>query len=323
VTSVRAEDFDKLRADVQAALLGGARALAILGLTDTALRLVACLASSGLTNHVQGIYTDGPQRAPSLRVPVRPLTDLADTGLDLVAVASDADKQELLLAALPYLTGTPKIVVAGYQHLNFRDPIYRDELAGLLVPSLANGYPNTLPHLYQCAANAARLGLSGVVAEFGMYKGGTTMFLSRIIERLGAAWPVIGFDSFTGFPPRRSPLDMYDHPDCVFTDLPAVQRYLSGRNIEIVAGDIVDTASRLIGEDVVLTFVDTDNYSSARAAIQIVQERTVVGGAIVFDHFTGVDRFRYTIGERIAGLPLLDDPRFLHLHGTGVFYRQR
>jgi hypothetical protein len=116
---------------------------------------------------------------------------------------------------------------------------------------------------------------------------------------------------------------MYDHPDCVFTDLPAVQRYLSSRNIEIIAGDIVDTASRLIGEDVVLTFVDTDNYSSARAAIQIVQERTVVGGAIVFDHFTGVDRFRYTIGERIAGLPLLDDPRFLHLHGTGVFYRQR
>lgn len=71
-----------------------------------------------------------------------------------------------------------------------------------------------------------------------------------------------------------------------------------------------------------LTFIDTDNYSSARAAIEIVQERTVAGGAIVFDHFTGVDRYRYTIGERIAAMPLLDDPRFFHLHGTGVFYRQ-
>ena len=28
-------------------------------------------------------------------------------------------------------------------------------------------------------------------------------------------------------------------------------------------------------------------------------------------------------GERIAGLPLLDDARYFHLHGTGVFYRQR
>ena len=48
-------------------------------------------------------------------------------------------------------------------------------------------------------------------------------------------------------------LDMYDHPDCVFTDLAAVRRYLDGRNIEIVAGDIAETCRRLEGEDLVLT----------------------------------------------------------------------
>jgi hypothetical protein len=80
---------------------------------------------------------------------------------------------------------------------------------------------------------------------------------------------------------------------------------------------------RLSGEDLVCTFVDTDNYTPARAAVEVVQDRTVVGGAIVFDHFTGVDRFRYTLGERIAGRPLLDDSRYSRLHGTGVFYRQR
>ena len=144
--------------------------------------------------------------------------------------------------------------------------MFKQEQAQLLVPSLANGYPNSLVHLYQCLANAARLGLSGVVAEFGMFKGGTTMFLSRVIERLGAAWPVIGFDTFGGFPPRRSPLDMYDHPGCVFTDLAAVRRYLDGRDIEIIAGDITDTCGRLEREDLVLTFIDTDNYTPARAA---------------------------------------------------------
>jgi O-methyltransferase len=52
-------------------------------------------------------------------------------------------------------------------------------------------------------------------------------------------------------------------------------------------------------------------------------ERTVPGGAIVFDHFTGTDKFRYTLGERIAGRVLLNDPRWFHLHGTSVvFYRQ-
>jgi len=68
-----------------------------------------------------------------------------------------------------------------------------------------------------------------------------------------------------------------------------VRRYLDGRDIEIVAGDIVETCRRLEGEDLVLTFIDTDNY---------------------------------TLGERIAGRALLEDPCWFYLHGTGVFYRQ-
>jgi len=148
------------------------------------------------------------------------------------------------------------------------------------------------------------------------------VFLLRVIDRLDMNWRVIGFDTFGGFPPRRSLLDMYDHPDCVFTDLAAIRRYLDGRNVEIVPGDIVETCHRLDNEDLVLSFIDTDNYTPAKAALEVVQQRTVIGGAIVFDHFTGVDRFRYTLGERIAGSILLDDARYFHLHDTGVFYRQ-
>jgi hypothetical protein len=95
-----------------------------------------------------------------------------------------------------------------------------------------------------------------------------------------------------------------------------------GRNVEIVAGDIAETCQRLNGEQLILSFMDTDNYTPAKAALEVVQPRTVVGGAVVFDHFTGADRFRYTLGERMAGAVLLDDPRYFHLHGTGVFYRQ-
>jgi O-methyltransferase len=76
-------------------------------------------------------------------------------------------------------------------------------------------------------------------------------------------------------------------------------------------------------EDLVLTFIDTDNYTPARAALEVARERTVPGGAIVLDHFTGTSRYRYPLGERIAGRVLLDDPRYFNLHGTGVFYRQR
>ncbi|MGH3972097.1 MAG: TylF/MycF/NovP-related O-methyltransferase, partial [Pseudonocardiaceae bacterium] len=321
---MQAEDYAKLLEDVEYQLCGGARSVGVLGLTPVTTRILRSLAPSGLLHAVQAVYVPDDEPATSLlAVPVRRFGELAKAQHDVLVVAADAEKEDFLLAALPYIKGKPRVIVAGYAHLSFRDKLFIEEREKLLVPSLANGYPNTLTHLYQCLTNAARLGINGVVAEFGMFKGGTTMFLSRIIEKLGMNWLVIGFDTFGGFPPRRSPLDMYDHPDCVFTDLPAVKRYLDGRNVEVVVGDIVKTCNRLDGEELVLSFIDTDNYSSASAALEVVQDRTVVGGAIVFDHFTGINRFRYTLGERIAGSVLLEDPRYFHLHDTGVFYRQR
>ncbi|MFI5882045.1 class I SAM-dependent methyltransferase [Streptomyces sp. NPDC051554] len=318
------EDFGKLLEDTREWLLGGAQSLAIIGLTPVTVRLFDALAPSGLARGIEAVYADGPQTAAwsLLPVPVHPIVDLAKSQHDVLVIGADAEKEELLKSALPHIQGAPKVIVAGYGHLEFRDSLFREEFSQLLVPSFANGYPHTLTHLYECLSNAARLELSGVVAEFGMFKGGTTMFLSRLIERMGMDWAVIGFDTFDGFPPRRSPLDMYDHPECVFTDLDAVNRYVAGRNIEIVAGDIFETCDRLNDEQLVLSFIDTDNYSSAKAALGVVQERTVPGGAIVFDHFTGRQRFRYTLGERLAGSVLLDDPRYFHLHDTGVFYRQ-
>jgi len=320
---MRDEDYSKLIEDTERELLAGAGPAGVLGLTPVTLRLMASMAASGLARAIEAVYAPATHTAcPPLAVPVRPLDALTEAKCGVLVVAADAEKEDLLCAALPFISGTPKVIVAGYGHLGFRDGAFDEEQAQLLLPSLANGYPHCLVHLYQCLVNAARLGLCGVVAEFGMFKGGTTMFLSRVIERLGANWPVIGFDTFGGFPPPRSPLDMYDHPDCVFTDLAAVRRYLDGRDIEIIAGDIADTCTRLEGEDLVLSFIDTDNYTPAKAALDVARARTVAGGAIVFDHFTGTSRFRYTLGERIAGRVLLDDPRWFHLHGTGVFYRQ-
>ena len=71
-----------------------------------------------------------------------------------------------------------------------------------------------------------------------------------------------------------------------------------------------------------MSFVDTTNYSYATSALEVVREKTAVGGAVIFDYFTELGRFRYTIGDRVAGRVFLDDPRSFHLHDTGVFYRQ-
>lgn len=55
--------------------------------------------------------------------------------------------------------------------------------------------------------------------------------------------------------------------------------------------------------------------------MEVVQDRTPAGGAIVFDHLTGVDGFRYTLGETHCGAALVDDAPYFQLRGIGVFYR--
>jgi O-methyltransferase len=294
----------------------------IIGYTPTALKLVQVLADMQLLDTVTGIYSSGElsARGSSLR---KSIDRLRDDNPIVAIVASDEDKETLLIEALPYLTPRTRILIGGFAHFSFRDALFEAETSSALIPSFANGYPNSLIHIFQCLKNAARLNLDGVVVEFGMFKGGTTMLMSRFIEKLGKNWKVYGFDSFAGFPPPRSPLDMYAHPDCVFLDEALVRKMFEHRNVEIIAGDILQTVDQIKDEPVVLAFVDTDNFSSADAVLDVIQDRVVPGGAIVFDHFTGRNRFLYTLGERIAAKRLLEDNRYFNLHDSGVFLRQR
>lgn len=253
----------------------------------------------------------------------RPLPQLADVAPDLVVVAEDGAKEVVLREAAVHLRGCPRVVISGYAHFDYRNGAYHDLVNGLEERSLANGYPHSRIHLYECLANAATLDLEGIVVEFGMFRGGTTLFLSRAIEQLGMTWPVVGLDTFDGFPPRESLFDMYDHPDLYDVTLDLVRQAFSDRDVTVVPGDIRQTASTVAGRPIVLAFVDTDNYTPARTALESIVDNVVIGGCIVFDHYTGVDSFKYTLGERMAAADVLvDDPRFFNLHGTGVFVRQ-
>ena len=322
---MRPDDLQKLIDDAFSHILRAKGSVAIVPLSEVALRVIAGFRDCGILSSVSAVYSldVGADHRTLDGVRVLPISELRHDEATAIIIAEDAAKEAVILSALPHIHGTPKLIIGGYAHYAFRDRVFDQIRAHLIPPSLANGYPNSLVHIYQCLQNAARLELSGTVVELGTFKGGTTLFIAQVIEELGVAWPILTFDSFAGFPPRRSPLDMYDEPECVFTDVEAVRSLFVDRDVEVVTGDITQTCERLRSLDLVLTFFDTDNYSPATAALQIVRERTLLNGAIVFDHFTGVDRFRYTLGERLAARPLLDDNRYFNLHGTGVFMRQR
>lgn len=296
-----------------------AQAVALIGPEVACDALRADLEQASL-GHAVGpvIITEAPDWQCQLGV-------LAAGSVRAIVIAADREKETLLRTIARHVVDHPRVVVAGYAHFDFANQVYEDALAALHEPSLANGYPYSRVHLFQCLQNAARRGLDGLVVEFGMFRGGTTMFVAEVVERLGQRWPIIGFDSFNGFPPRGSFFDLYDHPDLYDVSHAEVVERFADRNVQVVAGDLRQTAAVTLGDrPVVVAFVDTDNYSSGSAAIRAVKENVVPGGAIVLDHYTGVGRFVRTIGERMAAQDLLDgDSRYFNLHGTGVFIRQR
>ncbi len=297
--------------------------IAMIGATDTALELRAALRSAGLGDRVLGIYDE---IVPGYDLAL-PLENLRDHQPDLLVVCSDADKEELLVAARDVLAesraSSPEVVLAGSGHLAFRDPLFAELDAPALVTSYATGSPHTRPHLFQCLRAAAANGLEGAIVEFGAFKGGTTTWLARVAKRLGLNAKVIGFDTWEGFPPRRSLLDLYTHPRCVFTDIEAVRAYTEPYGIELVPGDISETYERLRGEPLILCFFDTDNYSPTRAALELCVEQLIPGGTIIFDHVATMPQYLNTIGERIAAREVLDQSPLLHLHDTGVFVKLR
>lgn len=308
---------DLARRAVERTIERGARHVALLGETPASAHVRAALAAANLTDRIVGVFDPDP--GPGARA----IEELSGTDHDLLAVGNDAGKADLLLAyrdRVEQRQPPVDVVIAGTAHLDFADPLFGELDVPALVPSYATGSPHTRIHLFQCLQAAAANSLSGAIVEFGAFKGGTTAWLARTAQRLGLTdSPVIGFDSWAGFSPRRSVLDLYEHPRCVFTDLAAVRAYTEPFGIELVPGDITDTYRQLDGRPLLLCFFDTDNYSPTRAALDLCARQLVVGGSIVFDHVATLPEYVDTLGERIAAYEVLSRAGFLHLHATGVF----
>ncbi len=312
---------DELIAQAAAALGAGRTKVAVIGLGPEALEVMAALQALG--GDVK-IYDPRPTLAADQRLSA--WAQLRRSEPQLVVIARDAEKEELLRAAADVLDENdplPQVILAGLGQQGRPDPIFEELEAPAMVPSYATGNAYTRAHLYDCLRSAAANDLEGAVVELGAFKGGTSVWLARAVAALGLDdSKVIAFDAWDGFPPRRSLLDLYEHPRCVFRDFDAVRAYTEPHGIELVVGDIAETApQRLASEPILLAFIDTDNYSATRKALEPIRDNLVIGGAIVFDHYFTTADYAYTVGERMAADEALRGVRFLHLQGTGVFVK--
>ena len=311
---------------ISKAFLNGNSKFLFWGLTEDCLHVLSMMRNNGLEKYVIGIIDDkfSGSNFQISAVNIFSASEVSKLEFDVLVVTDDKGKENALRQFIAVDRRMPLVIISGIGHLEFDDEEFYKIKSSCLVKSNATGYSNTLIHIYQTIKYLHNSGISGDVAEFGIFKGGTISFIKSVLNHVGYepdSINVFGFDCFSGFPGRESILDMYSNPECEFKDYPAVQSYCERLGIHVVEGNIKDTYKILSDKKLMLSFFDTDNYTPVKAALEYCFDRTVRGGAIVFDHYTTKDEFVETIGERMAAKEILSGKKVFHLHDTGVFIK--
>lgn len=305
-----------------AAISQGRKRLVVWGIQTTGLEFLSVLNSLGFLSLVSAIidHRSETHGREFLGLTVMAPDQIRTIDLDTVVITSDKDKESALEALAKYDNRLPALIFAGSAHYDFADPIFEKLVKSCAVKSKAGGYSNMLVHLYQCLKYISQKPIQGDVAEFGVYQGGTTVFMAKVLKHFGNHCQLYGFDTFEGFPERSHVLDMYGDEKCEFADLEAVKNYCAPHQIKLIAGDIRETCKVLGNANLALSFFDTDNYSATKSALEVCIERTVPGGILAFDHYFSPTWGR-TVGERIAAKQVLSNLNLFNLHGTGVFLK--
>lgn len=145
----------------------------------------------------------------------------------------------------------------------------------------------------------------GVIAEVGVYKGGSLKVLGQIFDdRL-----VLGFDTFEGLPKEQwIESEIHDIGDFNDTSLEEVQEFLADTpNVVLVKGLFPDTGQEYRTMKFALVHVDTDYYLGVKACIHWFWSRMEPGGIMVFDDYQwhdcpGVQQALEEFGEPVYEL---------------------
>jgi hypothetical protein len=128
-------------------------------------------------------------------------------------------------------------------------------------------------------------GLTGDVAELGVYRGSTARIIAELATRIGGIAYL--FDTFAGLPEGdRLPVDgcsgSFDDTDAV-----NVSRLMRGTNFRLCQGRFPDTVGMVDAEaKFVLVHIDCDLYVPAKAALEFFYPRLVTGGFLIVHDYS-------------------------------------
>jgi predicted O-methyltransferase YrrM len=131
----------------------------------------------------------------------------------------------------------------------------------------------------------------GDIIEFGSFRGASAIFMAEICSELGIKSQVWALDTFSGMPAPDKLVDAHNAGDFVNTDLEQLKSYTEKcglRNLHWVQGLFEDTAETVLAkaQRIVLAHIDCDIRSAVQYSYNVVKNRMVNGGYIVFDDAT-------------------------------------
>lgn len=229
---------------------------------------------------------------------------------------AEKSKQALKeLGSSYYLSGVTK-------KLDLREIDGFADVAGQVISEGRTGMNYDRLYTLWQAVRAAPTGLP--IIEVGTFRGGSAKFFGETLRRAGRSPRFYVCDTFTGHPRVDAEIDVTHRGAEKFknTSHEEVAKYLGDfQNIEIIAGDIVETSERFAGELYALVHIDVDVYPATDFCVRFFAPRLAHGAVMIVDDygFTTCPGARKAVDDFIAQTPAF---RMFHLlTGQAILYR--
>jgi len=158
--------------------------------------------------------------------------------------------------------------------------------------------PHTVAWRLHTLVWAARngLALNGDFVECGVFKGDFAWVVARVTDFARQPRTFYLYDTFAGFAPAySSAADFPDSPgffgfaDSVYKD-PAVyqevlHKFRDFPNVRIVRGTVPDSLAEAAPDKIAFLHIDLNSPAAEVAALEVLFDRVVPGGSIVFDDY--------------------------------------
>jgi len=163
-----------------------------------------------------------------------------------------------------------------------------------------------------------------IVIEIGTYRGGSARFLHDSLRHRGKNNLLYVCDTFEGHPVVDERVDGNHKVNEGFRDVSFenVEAYLSNCvNLEIVVGNIMETARKIPDQLIGFMHIDVDVYPATRFCLEYFCSRLINGGVVVIDDygFLTCKGVKMAVDEYVSVHP---EFRFFHLTtGQAVLMR--